>query len=102
MPNIQQNEQQNPVQKSRKSPKYFSPEDGLIAETCQPRGGGVWADSSKEVSEEKSNEDLEDDNIMDLRLGLLIKGPEFNSNSYSNEQSEEPSEDDGEIKSLIL
>ena len=53
-------------------------------------------DSSKEVSEEKSNEDLEDDDFMDLRLGLLIKGHGFNSNSESNEQSEEPSED-GEI-----
>ena len=55
-------------------------------------------ESSKEVSEEKSDEDLEDEveDIMDLRLGLLIKGHGFNSNSESNEQSEEPFED-GEI-----
>ena len=57
----------------------------------------IWSQIT-EVFEEKSNEDLEDDYFMDLRLGLLIKGhvSNSNSNSDSNEQSEEHSEDDGE------
>ena len=52
-------------------------------------------ESSKEVSEEKSDEDLEDEveDIMDLWLGLLIKGQKLNSNSEAKEQSEDPSED---------
>ena len=40
-PKILQIEQLNLVQIPEKSPKYFSPEDGLIAETCRPRGGEV-------------------------------------------------------------
>ena len=38
-PKILQIEQLNLVQIPENSPNYFSPEDGLIAETCRPKGG---------------------------------------------------------------
>ena len=53
-------------------------------------------DSSKEASEENSDEGIEDEDISDLWLGLLIKGRIFKSNGEAMEQSKEPSEDDGE------
>ena len=53
-------------------------------------------DSSKEASEEKSDEELEDEDIPDLWLGLLIKERILNSNSEAKEQSEEPSKDNVE------
>ena len=54
-------------------------------------------DSSKEASEENSDEELEDEDISDLWLGLLIKERLLNSNSEAKEQSKESSEDNVEI-----
>ena len=54
-------------------------------------------DSSNEASEENSDEELEDEDISDLWLGLLIKGRLLNSNSEAKEQSKESSEDNVEI-----